>query len=223
MLMHGALLGGAIALALDFMQLPVIIVTILTLVILTDFMTNRRRLDAGLSTIFLMTASLGGAMALIYGAQVPAQKALNLLWGNLFAVSPVETAVTILFCLGVVIFTRVFHLQIQAVIFDRDVAFTAGVNDVWMMRVLLAMIGLTAAFAMRVIGALLLDALLLLPVFISSLGARSLSGLCKRSVTVGIGLGLIGFIVSLATDLPVGAATALTGALVLVLVLIFKR
>ncbi len=223
MLMHGSLLGGAIALAFNLSQLPVLIITLFILIILADSMANQSRLDAGQVTIFLMTASLGGAMALLYGAQVSAQNTLGLLWGSLFVISSIEVVSIILFCTGLAIFARVYHLKIQAVIFDRDAAFTAGVNDTWMMRILLILIGLIVAFAMRIIGALLLDALLLVPVIIGSTGTRSLAGLYKRSVITGIGLGLSGFATSLATDLPVGATTALAGALVLGITLIIKH
>lgn len=223
MLMHGAMLGGAIGLALGLSPLPVVIVVNILLVLLADILANRGRMDAGLTTIFLMVASLGGAMALLYGSGVPAQEALGLLWGNLFAVSPGETLATILFCVGLLLFSRIYSQRIQAVIFDRDVAFTAGVNDTVVMRMLLMVTALTVAFAMRIIGALLLDALLLIPAIIASISAHSLSGLYRRSIIIGLVIGVGGFAAALATDLPVGASTALLGATVLGGVLIWNR
>lgn len=223
MLMHGAMLGGAIGLALGISPLPSVIIVNILLVLLADLLANRGRLDAGLTTVFLMVASLGGAMALLYGAGVPAQDALGLLWGNLFAVSPPETVATVLFCIGLLLFSRIFSLRIQAVIFDRDIAFTAGVNDTAVMRILLIVTGLTVAFAMRIIGALLLDALLLIPAIIASIRAHSLSRLYRRSILVGLMIGIGGFAAALATDLPVGASTALLGAAALGAVLIWNR
>ena len=222
MLMHGAMLGGALGLVLGISPLPTVLVVNIVLVLLADAMANRGRLDAGLSTIFLMVASLGGAMALLYGAAVPAQDALGLLWGNLFAVSPVETAATVLFCIGLMLFARLWGPRIRAVIYDRDVAFSAGVNDTAVMRVLLIVTGLTVAFAMRIIGALLLDSLLLIPAIIASTGARSLSALYRNAVFIGLAIGIGGFASSLATDLPVGASTALLGAGALGMILLIK-
>ncbi len=222
MLMHGAMLGGAIALALGIGQLPAVIVINVFLVLLADAMANKGRLEAGMSTMFLMVASLGAAMALLYGASVPAQDAMALLWGNLFAVSKLETAATVLYCIGLLLFARLRNMQIQAVIYDRDIAFTAGVNDTAEMRALLIVTALTVAFAMRVIGALLLDALLLIPVIIASIGTHSLAGLYKNAIIIGLGIGIAGFFGALATDLPVGATTALIGAAVLGLRLLIK-
>ncbi|MDF1568876.1 MAG: metal ABC transporter permease [Spirochaetaceae bacterium] len=220
MLMHGAMLGGAVGLTLGISPLPTVMAVNIILVLLADVLSNRGRLDAGLTTIFLMVASLGGAMALLYGAAVPAQDALGLLWGNLFAVSPTEIAATILFCLGLALFGKLYGLRIQAVIFDRDVAFTSGVDDAAVMRALLIVIGLTVAFAMRIIGALLLDALLLIPAIIASVGAPSLKALYRRAVLIGMAIGVGGFILALLIDLPVGAATALLGAAALAFVLV---
>jgi zinc transport system permease protein len=221
--MHGAMLGGALGLVLGISPLPSVIVVNLLLVLLADLMANRGRLDGGLTTVFLMVASLGAAMALLYGAAVPAQDALSLLWGSLFAVSEIELAATLLFCAGLLLFSRVFALKIQAVIFDRDVAFSAGVNDSSITRALMVITGLTVAFAMRIIGALLLDALLLIPAIIASVRAPGLKTLYRRSVIIGITVALGGFSAALATDLPVGASTSLLGALMLGVVLIYNR
>ena len=196
---------------MDLAPVPVVVVVNLMMVFLADLLANRGRLEVGLTTVFLMVASLGGAMTLIYAAAVPAQDALGLLWGNLFAVSVRETAATALFSIGLVLFSRIFHLKIQAVIFDREVAYSAGVDEATTMRLLLVITGLTIAFAMKIIGALLLDALLLIPVIIASVNARSLKGLYRGSVLIGLLIGISGFAGALAADLPVGAATALVG------------
>ena len=222
MLMHGAMLGGAVALAAGIGQLPAVILVNLFLVLLADAMTNRGRLDGGMSTMFLMVASLGGAMALLYSASVPAQDALALLWGSLFAVSPAETAATVLYCLGLLLYARLRGRRIQAVIYDRDVAFTVGVNDSAEVRGLLVVTALTVAFAMRLIGALLLDALLLIPAIIASQTTHSLVRLYRNAVFIGLAVAVTGFVTALKTDLPVGAATALIGAGALGLVLLIK-
>ena len=222
MLMHGAMLGGALALAMGTGQLPTVILVNLLLVLLADAMTNRGRLDGGMSTMFLMVASLGGAMALLYRAAVPAQDALGLLWGNLFAVTPAETVATVLFCIGLLAYAGLRGRRIQAIIYDRDVAFTAGVNDAAETRALLMVTALTVAFAMRMIGALLLDALLLIPAIIASVGAHSLRRLYRNSVIIGLGIALAGFFTALLSDLPVGASTALSGSAVLGITLLWK-
>jgi len=223
MLMHGALLGGAMGLALGLAPLPSVLLVNLLLVLVADYLSNHHRLDAGLSTIVLMVASLGGAMAIISAAGVPAQDAMGLLWGSLFAVSPAETAATAVFCAALIVYARAASAPIAAVIFDRDVAFTSGVNDAAVMRSLMIITGLTVAFAMRIVGALLLDALLLMPVLIASLGVHSLAQLYRRSALIGLGVGIAGFVIALAVDLPVGAAAALTGAVILGIALLVRH
>ena len=215
MLMHGALLGGALALVMKISPLPAVILVNILLVILADAMANQGRMDAGLTSVFLMVTTLGAAMALIYGAGVPAQNALALLWGDVFAVSVPELWATALFCLGLILFAVLYSPKISAVMFDRDLAFSAGVNDKAVMRALLIATALTVAFAMRIVGALLLDALLLVPAITASVISRSLKGLYIRSVIFGLILGVGGFIAALTTDIPVGAASALTGAVLL--------
>lgn len=223
MLMHGALLGGAIAMAAGWTPLPAVVGVNILLVFAANGLIRRLRLDAGLATVFLMVASLGGAMALVYAAEVPAQDTLAILWGNIFAVGTIELAATLTFAVAVGIFTVVFEGPVTAVIYDRRIAFTAGVDDGLVHGVLLGIIALTVAFAMRVVGALLLDALLLLPAILASLGARSVRSLYRRAVLIGGALGTAGFLLALIVDLPVGAAVALVGAGALVFTLPFSR
>ncbi|OQX28472.1 MAG: hypothetical protein B0D92_08730 [Spirochaeta sp. LUC14_002_19_P3] len=223
MLMHGALLGGVIALALNISPVPMLIVILISLILLADFLTQRSGLDAGIITIFLMTTCLGTAMALIYSTKIPAQNALILLWGNLFAISLREAIAAILFCLGLLLFSRTWHLQIQALIFDRDVAHTCGVDEKNLFRILLMLTGVTIAFTMRIAGALLMDSLLLIPVILASLNSQSLASIYKRSAYYGFCLGVTGFFTSLATDLPVGASTSIIGALMLAVSMILRH
>ncbi|MCG8453642.1 MAG: metal ABC transporter permease [Spirochaetales bacterium] len=223
MLMHGALLGGALGLALNLPPLLSVIVVNLLLVLLADLLTNQGHMDGGMATMALMIASLGGASALASGAGVSAQETTNLLWGDLFAVSPTEATMALIFCLGLVLYSQKADLQISALIFDQDVAYTSGVNSQRIHRTLLLITALTVAFAMRVAGALLLDALMLVPALAASVSAHSMKSLYRKSSLIGLIIGVSGFILALATNLPVGASTALTGAVVLGISIIMAR
>jgi zinc transport system permease protein len=77
---------------------------------------------------------------------------------------------------------------------------------------------ITVAAAMKLIGALLLDALLLLPALIASLHAKSLRGVIIWSCVWGGIFSLSGFFLSLAVDIPASSGVALMASVVFLII-----
>jgi zinc transport system permease protein len=82
---------------------------------------------------------------------------------------------------------------------------------------------MTVALAMKIIGALLLDALLLLPALIATFHAKSLRGVIVWSSIWGGLFALCGFFVSLWFDIPASSAIAALASIVFIIIFIIKR
>lgn len=213
MLMHGALLGGAVALALGLDPLLVTISVNALLIGGASVFSQRLQIDSGHSTTFFMVFAMAAAFAVMYKANVPARDTLELLWGNLFAVTRTDLIITVCFGLLLVSFYMAFHHSLHALIFDRDVARTSGVPVDLLTYVIMFLTGFTVAFAMKLIGALLLDALLLLPAIIASFFAKSIKSIVLLSMLLGGLFSLTGFLLALAVDIPVSAGVVLMATL----------
>ena len=88
MLMHGVILGGAIAMALDVPLLPVTITVNLILVFMMLMMTNDGTgRNFGGTSAATMILSMALASLIMHVADVPAKDTLDLLWGSPFALS----------------------------------------------------------------------------------------------------------------------------------------
>ncbi len=222
-LMHGTLLGGAAALALGGNPVLAGIAVNVIIVLSLEPLSRRTGLEPGNLTAFFMVASIGLAFAVIYKARVPAQDAFGILWGNLYAMTPADFALTLFLAFllggGVLILRR----QVMAVLFDREVAWTAGVPSVLLMQGVMVLIGAVVAVSMKLIGALLLDAVLILPALGASLVARSGRQLFLLSSGLGFAAGLGGLILSVAADLPASSAVTLVMAAIFLGLLIFRR
>lgn len=223
MLMHGALLGGAIALGLNLDPLVLAIVFDLALVLIIAAVSRNSSLNAGNVTIFLMVLTVGLAVIVIYRFGVTAKDTLAILWGSLFALSALDLFLTILFSIMTLLFVVTSFRRIKAVLFNRDIAFSSGIRADLYHNVILLITGITVAFCMRLIGALLLDALLLLPAIAGSLFARSMKGLFVLAALFGVLSSLSGFFLSLAVDIPVSSAVTIVASLILGIGIISRR
>lgn len=213
MLMHGALLGGAAALALGLNPIVVTVLVNGLLIAGTTLFSRRLSIDSGQSTTFFMVFAMAAAFTVMYKANVPARDTLELLWGNLFAVSPGDVVLTAGFGLFLLIFYVLFHQSIHGLIFDRDVARTTGLPVDLLYTAIMFLAGFTVAFAMQLMGALLLDALLLLPVIIASFFARSIKSIVFLSLLLGGVFSLFGFFLGIALDIPVSAGVVMAATL----------
>jgi zinc transport system permease protein len=110
--------------------------------------------------------------------------------------------------------------------FNKDVALAMGINVRFHYTVMVLLIALVVAVAMQLLGAFLIDSLLILPVLCASAFlslTKSLRGIKKLFVLscfIGFVFSFGGFFVSLAFDTPPAATIALmTGLLYTVLTL----
>lgn len=223
MLMHGAILGGAMALAF---QINPFWTTIAVNLLLVLFMTRSSRIlkmDLGHISMFFMVITISLAFIFIYKFKVPAQDTLTLLWGNLFVLSWMEVAGIGAFSLSLVGFQYYFRHHLRALFFDREIAFTSGFNESLLYYIVVMVVAVTVALAMKLIGALLLDAILLLPPIVATFHAKSLKGMIFGSVLWGGVFAAGGFLLSVAIDIPASSAVAGLACLVFIFMYLTQK
>ena len=223
MLMHGAILGGAMALALQINPFWTTIAVNLLLVIFMAKSSRSLKADAGQMSAFFMVISISLAFIIIYKFNVPAKDTLTLLWGNLYVLSWTEVAGIGIFCLFLTCFQYYFRNQLRAIFFDRDIAFTSGINEGILYYTVILIVAITVALAMKLIGALLLDAILLLPPLIASFHAKSLRGMVLGAVIWGGVFAVGGFLLSIAADIPASSSVAGLASLVFVVIYFTRK
>ena len=223
MLMHGAILGGAVALAFQWNPFITTILINLMLVLLMTKTSRSLKADTGYISTFFMVISISIAFILVYKFNVQTKDTLSLLWGSLYASSWTEVAVVVFFSTLLIWFQIIYFRRLQAFFFDREIAYTAGVDERSLYYAIVLLTAVTVALAMKIIGALLLDALLLLPALIATLHAKSLRGVIVWSSIWGGLFALGGFIIALLLDIPASSAIAALAAIVFIVIFIIKR
>ena len=223
MLMHGAILGGALALSFQWSPFVTTIIVNLILVLLMTKVSRSLKADAGYISTFFMVISISLAFILVYKFNVQAKDTLSILWGSLYTSSWIEVIAVGLFAFLLIMFQVFYYRKLQAFFFDREIAYTSGVNEQFLYYSIVLLTAMTVAMAMKIIGALLLDALLLLPALIATFHAKSLRGVLVWSSLWGCFFAIGGFFISLLFDIPASSAIAALASIVFVVIFIIRR
>ena len=198
-LMHGLLLGGALALAFDLPSLPVYIFMCTLTVVLILVLSRKGRLNMGVSSAFLMVLAVALAAIITQAADVPSKD---------FA----------LLSLLIILYTVFNFRTILLVFFDRDVALSSGKNISLHETVMVFLIAFAVALSMRFVGSLLIDALLILPAVIALKIAGSIRKLFIMAGLMGLLTAVTGFMLSLVLDMPPSSMIAASSALIYILI-----
>jgi len=222
-LMHAALLGAAIGLALRIDPLAAGLVLDLIAIVAIARVARESGLTLGYVATFFMVLTIGLAFAVIYKAGVPSKDAFAVLWGNVYSLSRLDLLFTALYALAILLFVTGLFPRVSAVLFHREIAFASGVNEGALTTVILLFVGISVALLMKLIGALLLDSILLLPAIIASFTARSTRGFFLHACAAGAVCSVTGFISSVALDVPASSAVTVIAACLLGAGLLYKR
>ena len=223
LLMHGVLLGGALGLALGLNLSVTSFAVNLLLIILLSRSSRILKTGYGHLSMFFMVAAIAAASVITARFHVPAKDTLTLLWGSLYSSDTMSIITAAAIGLGIVLFSVIFFRYLTAVFYDRDVAVSLGINvNIFELAVML-ITSLVVASAMQLMGALLLDAQLILPVVIAGLLASGLRRTMLLSCILGGLFSIAGFFISLFFDVPVSAGVAIPAAVMFVIVIFLKR
>ncbi|MGW5343853.1 metal ABC transporter permease [Streptomyces sp. NPDC004050] len=172
----------------------------------------------------LMSLAIAAALLLLAVSGVNASGAFALLWGSILSVGTADLVV-----LGVlaVLVPGLFwwkRRDIGLLLYDRELAQCSGVAVRALTAALLVLVAVAVAGAIKLTGALLVDALTLLPALAARRLGSSLRSITFWAIGIGVTVNLTGFLVALWLDWPPGPVLVLTaGALVLAVHLISER
>jgi zinc transport system permease protein len=223
MLIHGLLLGGALGLALHLNPLFTALVVNIILVCLMLITTRKTKGNFGYMGALFMAFSAALASFIIYRFKVPARETQFLLWGSPFSISPGELYIFLVLSLIFIIIRIRFHRGLNAVFFDSELAASSGLKEglyTWSVVISTAVL---VSFAMRILGALLMDLLILMPALAAGWIFKSFKQVSIGASFLGLLLSILGFTTALLLDIPLSTALALPVMFLMIILLLMKR
>ncbi len=219
-LSHVALAGAAFGMITNVYP----IYTAITFTIIAAFGIEglRRKYEnyAELSLSIVLSAGVGLASIIISLGNT--QGILSYLFGSLSLVNNEEIILVI--GLGIVILVTILILyrKLFYMTFDEESAYLSGIPVKAISLFFSVMVAVTVAISMRIVGALLISSLMILPVAASLIVADSFKQGLIYSIIFGVISVIVGLMLSYYLNLASGGAIVLTALGLLLFVIIFK-
>ena len=208
---HVALTGVALGFLLGTAPVLTAIVLAIAGAIAIELLRQHGKTSGDVALALLFYGGIAGGVLLI-GLAPNATNAnlISYLFGSISSVSRTDLAVIAVLCLGVVGVVALLRRELFAVCHDEEVARVAGLAVRSLNLTIAVTAAVTVTVAMRVVGLLLVSALMVVPVATANLFARSFFGSLGYSVAIGVVVSLAGLITAYYVDVAPGAAIVLT-------------
>lgn len=177
------------------------------------------RSDSVISAVLVLGLSGG----LLFLTRVPGYfDPMSILFGDILLVSHQDLAWTGLLNLLAVLVGLLFHLRLQLVCFDEELARLRGIRVEFWYLLLLSLTAITVVTMMQIIGLVLVTALLTLPSLAALQFARTLKQTMGLSVVICAGCTAGGLWLSYPADLPSGPLIVLLAGTIYLLALCIR-
>jgi zinc transport system permease protein len=170
-------------------------------------------------TIIGVMWAIGMAIGIIFLSLSPGYKAdlMSYLFGSILAVSTTDLWLMAGIALLSLAFILLFYRQLLALSFDQTFATVRNVPIGPLYLAMITLIGLTVVIAMRVVGLIMVIALLTIPPAIANLYLKDMRAIMVLSAALSMLFCTIGLIFSYVLNLPSGAVIILVAGLAYVL------
>ncbi len=180
-----------------------------------------QRMDTVLSAIW----SLGMASGILFLYFSPGfqKNIVSFLFGNILMIDIADLYIIFILDFVIVLFVILFYNKIFAITFDEDFARTRGIRVGIFQFILLMFIAITIVALTRIVGIVMVIALLTLPSAIAGLFSKSLKKMMVISTLLNIFFIIAGLIISFSPDLPPGSVIIILAGITYFVALILKN
>ena len=206
---------GGIGLAYYFGQDPLLGAILFSILSALGMGVVHLRTKTRSDTLIGVMWSIGMAVGIIFVSLTPGFKAdlMSYLFGSLLAVSAGDLRVMALVALLVGAFVVIFFRSLQAISYDEVFSTVRNVPVSALYLLMLVMIGLTVVAAMRVVGLIMVIAMLTIPPAVAGLFLKDMKGMMLLSIGLSWLFSALGLLVSFALNLQAGSVIILVAAL----------
>lgn len=220
---HASLAGVAIALFFGWAPIPITVLFAVIIAIFIYFLENKAGIssDSAIGIIFTTSMALGIIILNFYQGYQP--ELVSYLFGNILTINQSNLITIILFSLLIFLFLFINYRKMTFITFDRNGAYLSGIS-LWKQDLLLYIVSSIAiVLSVKLVGIVLVSALLIIPSSISRIFAKSFKTFIIYSFIYSIILVFFGLIISYFLNLPSGATIIIFSALIFAIMSALKK
>jgi zinc transport system permease protein len=215
---HMAFAGVAAGLLLEIWPLWSALVVAVAGALAIEWLRTRGRATGDLALALFFYGGIALGVVLVSRTGGGSVNVIPYLFGSILTVTASDVRVVAVLGLVIVASMALFGRALFAIVIDEESARVAGIPVDAANALLSVLTAVTVVAAMRVVGVLLIAALMVLPVASSRLVARSFRTTVMLSVVVGIVSVVAGLVAARQWDLAPGGSIVLTAAAIFGLV-----
>ncbi|MFZ3070821.1 MAG: metal ABC transporter permease [Anaerolineaceae bacterium] len=184
-----------------------------------------RRARQRSDTVIGVMWSIGMAIGIIFVSLSPGYKAdlMSYLFGSILAVSTRDLWLMLAIAVLVLVFVAVFYRLLLSISFDETFSTVRNLPVGLLYLAMVTLIGLTVVISMRVVGLIMVIALLTIPPAIANLFLKDMRGIMILSVVLSMVFCVAGLLLSYTLNLPSGAVIILVAGMAYVLAAVIKQ
>jgi len=219
---HAAFAGALFGLWLGFNPLIGALLFSLAAAAIIGPLADKGQLSPETSIGVVFSLMLGIAFLILGIIPNTRSEALQLLWGSILTIGRGEVVVLAVVAVIVVGLVTVFFKEIQATIFNRNIALAVGLPATIIFYGVLFLTGATITASLRSIGGLLIFSLILNPAAAAYQITYSMKKMFILAAVFGVLSGWIGLFFSYVFNVPSGAVIVITSSVIFALATIFS-
>lgn len=212
---HAAFAGAAFGLMISIDPMIGAIIFSFGTALILGPLAEKARLQSNVIIGFLFSFMI--ALAFIFLNYIPGQAAsgaaLRILWGSILSVSYDDLLFLSLLSIILIIFIIVFYKELLAIMFNRKLAESSGINTKLFYFAVLFFTGIAVSLSLRIVGGLLVFALIINPTSTAYQFFYDFKKILIFSPIIGVTSCLVGFYLSLVSDFPIGASIVIISAM----------
>jgi zinc transport system permease protein len=209
---HAALAGAAIGLLTRFSPLVSALVFSMFLAGLIYWLEKKSSLSSDAIIGILFTSGMALGVVLISLRQGYQPELIGYLFGNILAIRRQDLILIVVLAVLIMAFILGHKRKLTLLALDREMAYMAGINPDLYQLLLYLMLACALVLGIRVLGVVLVSAILIIPVSTARLLSRSFRALTWWTVAIAEFTVLAGLLLAYFLNLPAGALIVLTGS-----------
>lgn len=211
---HVALTGVGLAFLLGTAPIPTAMATAVVGAFLIEFIRYRSRTAGDVALALLFYGGIAGGVMFASLAPGRGTAALNsYLFGSLSTVAEGDLVALGVLCLLVIVVIAILGRELFAVSLDPDIAAVQGIRVRAMSTLMAILAAVVVVVGMRVVGLLLVSAIMIVPVAAAQQVTRSFRGTAILAIVLGLVASVAGLVGSFYVEVPPGPTIVLVALL----------
>ncbi len=184
---------------------------------------SRLREDSTIGVLWVIGMALGVLLLnLVDNSVIVVQDPVSILFGNILLIQLSDLYLMGALVIIILVISSIFFKDLQILSFDEQFARISGINVPLLNLVLLLLVAFTTVVLIKVVGVVLVIAMLTIPAAMAGLLVQSLKQMIGLAIVFGVATSFTGSMLSLMFNFPPGSTIVLVMGTLFIIMLIMK-